>query len=181
MELIDHWPWEPRPDYTKLLAALRRQGDPGYVPFLELFADVEMIAAVVGGPVTPKSEQIANRSALEGAIEQKVKFWHRLGYYAICQGVPLDLEFNQLEAGDTASLPRDQRHWMNEERGLITNWEDFERYAWPTSAEANLYAMEYMACLRVWASLPSSPGRSSRLHGSWDIRPWRWRSMTSPT
>ncbi len=31
-------PWVPGPDYTHLLRVLRRQGDPGNVPFLELFA-----------------------------------------------------------------------------------------------------------------------------------------------
>jgi uroporphyrinogen decarboxylase len=167
MELIDRWPWKPRPDATKLLAALRRQGDPGYVPFLELFADAEVMAAVVGGPVIPKEVQIADRSALEQALDQKVQFWHRLGYDAIWQGARLELGLNQLEAGDTASLPRDRRRWMNEGEGVITSWEDFELYPWPTSADADLYAVEYMA-----RRLPEGMGILAQISGG--LEPVTW-------
>jgi uroporphyrinogen decarboxylase len=167
MAFIDDWPWKSQPDYTRLLAALHRQGKPGYVPFLELFADREVIAAFVGGRATTESEQRLNRSALEEAIQQKVRFWHCLGYDAIWQGAPLDLEFNQLEAGDTASLPHDRRRWMNEGSNLITSWEDFERYPWPTSADADLYAMEYMA-----RYLPEGMGIIAQISGA--LEPVTW-------
>ena len=167
MPLIDRWPYKPHPDYTKLLAALRRQGDPAYVPFLELFADPEIIAAVVGGQVTHKPEQIVYRPALERAIEQKVQFWHRLGYDAIWQGASLQLKFNKFETEDTATLPRDRRQWMSEGQGPITNWEDFERYPWPTSADADLYAIEHMA-----RCLPEGMGTMALISGA--LEPVTW-------
>ena len=167
MPLIDLWPWKPLPDYTKLLAALRRQGDPAYVPFLELFADPEVVAAFVGGPATHKPEQIVHRPMLERAIEQRVQFWYRLGYDAVWQGSSLQLKFNKFEIDDTASLPRERRQWMSEGQGPITNWEDFERYPWPTSADANLYAMEYMA-----SCLPEGMGIIAQISGG--LEPVTW-------
>ena len=63
------WPWKPNPDYNRLLKALRRQGDPGYVPFLELFADPEVIAAVLGEPVIPQGAETA-----EKGHDQRIRF-----------------------------------------------------------------------------------------------------------
>ncbi|UCC63849.1 MAG: uroporphyrinogen-III decarboxylase-like protein [Anaerolineae bacterium] len=142
---IENWPWQPNPDYTRLLKALRRQGDPGYVPFLELFADWEIIAALLDEPLVPSDAQKMDRGALEKGLDQKIRFWHRLGYDAFWQGAILELPQTRLEADDTASLPRDKRHWVDEQAGVITGWADFERYPWPSASDADLYPMEYVA------------------------------------
>ena len=140
------WPWKPKPDYTRLVRALRRQGDPGDVRFLELFADREVIAAALGEPTIPAVAERADRGALERALDQKIRFWHRLGYDAFWQGATLELpDVLRLETGDTAPLPRDRRQWVDERAGAITNWADFERYPWPRAADADLYPLEYVA------------------------------------
>jgi deoxyribose-phosphate aldolase len=41
------WPWEPNADYTRLLSALRRRGNPCFVPFLELFAGAQELDMVM--------------------------------------------------------------------------------------------------------------------------------------
>ena len=84
MKLHD-WPWKPNPDYTRLLRALQRRGDPRWVPFLELFADPEAIAAVLDEPALPREVWKADREALERMLDQKTRFWHRLGYDAFWQ------------------------------------------------------------------------------------------------
>jgi len=142
---IENWPWQPNPDYIRLLRALRRQGDPGHVPFLELFADWEIIAALLDEPLVPSDAQKVDRGALEKGLDQKIRFWHRLGYDAFWQGAILELPQTRLEADDTASLPRDKRRWVDEQAGVITDWADFERYPWPSASDADLYPMEYVA------------------------------------
>jgi uroporphyrinogen decarboxylase len=143
---IRNWPWEPNPDHTRLLKALRRRGDPYHVPFLELFADREVIAAVLDEQVIPREAEKTDREVLERALDQKIRFWYHLGYDAFWQGAILELpEMLRLESGDTASLPRDKRRWVDEKAGIITNWADFERYPWPRAADADLYPMEYVA------------------------------------
>jgi uroporphyrinogen decarboxylase len=151
--MIHNWPWKPDPDYERLLKALRRQGDPHRVPFLELFADREVIAAALGEPViageteqTPEGGTRVNQEALDKLLDQKIRFWHRLGYDAFWQGAILELpNMLTLESDDTAALPRDKRSWVDERAGTITNWADFERYPWPRPADADLYPMEYVA------------------------------------
>ena len=145
MEFSD-WPWKPDPDYTRLLKTLRRQGDPGYVPFLELFADREVIAAALDQPVVPSQAEKTDREALEKALDQKIRFWHCLGYDAFWQGAILELpDMLQLELDDTASLSKGKRSWVDEKAGVITTWAEFERYPWPSVADADLYPLEYVA------------------------------------
>ena len=140
------WPWKPDPDYTRLLRALRRQGDPNHVPFLELFADREVIAAALGERVTSGEAERADREVLEKALDQKIHFWHHLGYDAFWQGAILELpDMLRLDLDDTAALPRERRSWVDEKAGTITNWTDFERYPWPRTADADLYPLEYVA------------------------------------
>jgi len=143
---MNTWPWRPNPDYTRLLKAIRRQGDPNVAPFLELFADPEVIAAFLDEPAIPSDAQKSDREALEVALDQKIRFWHQLGYDAFWQGPLLELpDLLRLESQDTALLPRDKRKWVDERAGTITNWADFERYPWPRTADADLYPLEYVA------------------------------------
>jgi len=145
--MLRDWPWKPKPDYTRLLKALRRQGDPHYVPFLELFADPEMIAAILGEPVIPRQmqRQVRDLDTLERALIQKIRFWHSLGYDAFWQAAILELPQVRLDAEDTAPLPHDKRQWVDEKAGVITSWADFEAYAWPRASDASLYPLEYIA------------------------------------
>ena len=48
---------KPRPDFERLRKVLLRQGQPDRLPFIELFADREIMEAVIGEkiPVPPSS------------------------------------------------------------------------------------------------------------------------------
>src|SRR3990170_4728402 len=83
---ILNWRWKPEPDYSRLLNTLHRQGDPQRVPFLELFADPEIILEALGEPIIPLETQKADRTALERSLDQKIAFWFDLGYDAFWQG-----------------------------------------------------------------------------------------------
>jgi uroporphyrinogen decarboxylase len=138
------FPWKPQPDYHRLVDTLRRRGDPRRVPFLELFADPEIIAALAGGPVISKHAQISDHQAQEAALDQKVRFWHLLGYDALWMGAILPLpDTFQMRASDTADLSRGERTWVDENAGKITSWRDFDVYPWPSAADADLHPLEY--------------------------------------
>jgi uroporphyrinogen decarboxylase len=142
---VQNWPWKPRPDYTRLLRALRREGDSNYVPFLELFADAEVIAALLDEPLIPSEVQIEDRKTSEKLLDQKIRFWYELGYDALWDWPILDLTFKYLDSDDTAGIPRKTRRWIDERAGIITSWADFERYPWPRAADADMRRMEYVA------------------------------------
>jgi uroporphyrinogen decarboxylase len=137
---------KPQPDYRRLLATLRREGDLRRVPFLELFADPEIIAAITGEPVISNEAQDSDRQLHRAALDQKVRFWHQLGYDALWMGPILKLpDMFQLQAFDTAFLSRGRRTWVDENAGRITTWRDFDAYPWPSAADADLYPLEYAA------------------------------------
>ena len=139
-------PWKPDPDYNRLLNALRRQGDPDRIVWLELFADPEIMAAILEEPSLPTKDKIKDRDTLNRWIDQRIKFWYQLGYDAFWHGPTLTLPgLHSLEAGDSAALSRGIRSWVNEKSGMITSWETFERYPWPSFADADFYPLEYAA------------------------------------
>ena len=82
-------PWKPDPDYHRLLNALRRQGDPERVCWLELFADREIIGAILKETPLPTQDKIKDLETLNKSIDQKIRFWYQLGYDAPWHGLNL--------------------------------------------------------------------------------------------
>jgi len=143
--ILSHWPWQPDPDYTRLEKALRRQGDPTHVPFLELFADQEFIAAALGEPILRYDVSGAEHDVMAAQVDQKIRFWYDLGYDAFWLEPAVAMSWPDQEADDTADKTRGQRNWMDEKVGLITSWEDFERYPWPRPEDIDYFPLEYAA------------------------------------
>ena len=74
-----------------------------------------------------------------------IEFYHTLGYdYVRGFAVGGELDYSRLEADDTAALPRAQRQWARESDGVITSWEDYERYPWPSSEDVDYWMLEYL-------------------------------------
>ncbi|NIM94028.1 MAG: uroporphyrinogen-III decarboxylase-like protein [Anaerolineales bacterium] len=158
---LQNWPWKIEPDYTRLLNAINREGDTSYVPFLEIFADPEFIAAALEEPVVLHKLEDGTREEKEAMLDQKLRFWHRLGYDAFWEGAELTLpELLQLSSNDTANYSRGTRKWADERAGAITNWEEFERYPWPSAMDADYHLMEYMG-----SQLPEGMGLLARIGG----------------
>lgn len=150
LALIDDWPWRPNPDYTRLMRTLKGEGDPQHVPFLELGFDLEVVSFVLGEPAlgrhwTDQSGGEVDLDLVNKMLDQSIRFRYLLGYDVCQTGIALPLPdlFTQ-QSTDTAGLVRDQRHWVDEKRGVITSWEDFERYPWPDPSHANPYLLEYV-------------------------------------
>ncbi len=142
-------PWKPDPDFHRLLNALNRQGDPERVVWLELFADPEIMGAILEETPFPTRDKIKDRETLRWWMDQKIQFWYQLGYDAFGMGPNLTFPgMISLEARDSAALSRGNRTWVNENAGMITNWEEFENYPWPLFTDVDFYPFEYAArCL----------------------------------
>lgn len=142
MPTLIEWPWKANPDYTRTERALRRQGDSHFVPMMEIATDPEVIAVVLSESVIPEGDDLEARHA---ALDRRIRFSHRLGFDVLCQGAELPLpRLLSLETDDTAALPRATRQWADEKCGAITNWDEFDHYPWPNSADANYEPMEYL-------------------------------------
>ena len=102
------------------------------MPFLELFANPEIIAAIAGGPVIYKQEQVSDRRVQEAALDQKVRFWHELGYDALWMGANLQLPISSsCRPATQRSFSREKRTWVDENAGRIMSWQEFDSYPWP--------------------------------------------------
>ncbi|MEM5774839.1 MAG: uroporphyrinogen decarboxylase family protein [Anaerolineaceae bacterium] len=139
------WP-DRKADFSQLLAVCRRE-IPERLPFIELFADPEVIGAVLGETYIPYNRQ--DRQQCQAGQLQRIRFCRKVGWDFVWQPVNMDFYQVQLSADDTAALPRSQRRWVDESHGVIQTWQDFEQYRWPQWASHNDADFEFMA-----ASLP---------------------------
>ncbi len=138
------WP-RARPDFARLLRVLRRDGLPDRVPFIELFADPEVIAAVLDEPVAPLPATASDREAYAARLDQRIRFCRRVGFDFVWAGTHPPLAMSRLQADDTAELSRVKRGWVNESEGVIGSMADFEAYPWPRPEDVDYFELEYVA------------------------------------
>ncbi len=119
-----------RIDIEGLLRNLRRQGTPPRVFFMELFYDGE-----IGQAVDRRFGVTAglDASAPDFAYRQMIAWQRFLGYETVRTSLLALPTGTTAQAADTTGgeQARASRSWINEHRGLIASWEDFERYPWP--------------------------------------------------
>lgn len=153
-------PFAPDPDINRLLAVLHRSGLPDRVPFFELLADAVLIEAVLGEPLTPAG--LEGEDAFRATAKNEIRFWHGMGYDYYCVrgdfGWPRRIT---AEADDTAAISKGHRTWVQQEGGVITNREQFEKYPWPPPVPANRFAhVPWLA-----SQLPDGMGLTFRISG----------------
>lgn len=130
------------PDYQELLRCIRREQTPSRVHFIELFLDQEIQSAV------------CERYGLEDGLDRSDTFFNEkrqiaiqsfLGYdYVRCSLEGIDLPLDRRITEDTALLTRGVgREFIDEHRGPITTWEEFEKYPWPDPSKASTRALEW--------------------------------------
>jgi len=130
-------------NYEGFLDCMARKGTPGRVHHAELFIDQEIQQGVV------------ERFALAEGLDKSdphfddwlyIKLQRFLGYdciRAMPEGVTLKYTLSVTE--DTVEeTPREAgRSWMEEHKGPITSWEDFEKYPWPDLAKVTTEKLEW--------------------------------------
>lgn len=130
------------PDWQAFVRCILRQGTPERVHHIELFLDPEV------------QDEIDKRYGLsEGLdpadpffpLQRQIRIQRFLGYdYVRCGLDGFDMPLKRMTIQDTAILERDGgRRFMEEHKGPITNWEEFERYPWPDPADWSTETLEW--------------------------------------
>lgn len=119
---------KPEPDFGRFLRAVRRQGEPDRVPFVELGVDAEVMEAVLEEPAA--------------SAEAQVRFWHALGYDCASMKAKIPWTRRRDRAADTADLPHAQREWMTAHSAVIASRADFERFHWPRPRDVDYRDIE---------------------------------------
>ena len=133
---------KPRPDFSRLRTVLERAGEPDRVPFIELFADPEVISAVTGGEVVdpePTERELRERNLL-----LTIRFWHECGYDYVPMWPTVRLPIKRTASGDTAPTTHREREWQDESQGIINSWADFDSYPWPRPEEIDYFNLEFV-------------------------------------
>ena len=114
----------PAPDFDRLRRSLMREGCPDRLTAMELFADVEIMQAVLG------------REARGWQKTDYIDFQLRMGYdylnaqARLPEGVFISHEIDEENPDSLAA----KRLFQDEQSGPIQSWEDLERFNWPTLA-----------------------------------------------
>ena len=130
------------PDWEGLLGTIRREGTPARVHHIELFLDPEVQEAIcqrygIGADLDPSDPAYA--------WKKYVAAYRFLGYDFVrlgVEGIEMPMHYGAVE--DTAGLQRGAgRQFIDENRGPITNWEEFEQYPWPDPANISSRTLEW--------------------------------------
>jgi len=121
---------EPKPDFERYMTALNCQ-EPDRVPLGEWHVDGLPMENYLGRKIT--------------TLEDQIEFWHTSGYDYMTtssgilepvrapEGMTIKGDAVRTEYGDGR-----EREWAHEHEGVITNWETFEKYSWPSVDDFDL-------------------------------------------
>lgn len=130
------------PDWEALVRCIRREGTPRRVHFIELFLDAEVQEAICR-----RYDLLADLDPADPYFDLKrqVAIQRFLGYdYVRCGVENLEMPLTRARIDDTADLQRaGGRAYMEEHRGPITSWAEFEAYPWPDPQKATTRALAW--------------------------------------
>ena len=121
---------DPKPDFERYLKTLHCE-EPDRVPLGDWHVDRLPMKAFMGRPIE--------------TIKDAVDFWYTAGfdYVTASSGIlePVRAPEGMISAASRVYSEYGdevEREWAQEGRGLITNWDEFEQYSWPSVDDFDL-------------------------------------------
>lgn len=122
---------KPSPDFESFEKVLRGEKKPERAYLVELYVDEEVVRFVTENILGRKWVSLTEETK-EEYWKQWISFYYSMGY----DFVPLPAfwinlpSFKGRETTDTASPSGGRRTWAEEGRGIITSWEELEKFPW---------------------------------------------------
>ncbi len=88
---------------------------------------------------------ISDKQSREAHWNNLIEFCYRMGYDYINVSARYNFISKHRYKEDTAELSKGDRAWMEETKGLIENWEDFQNYPWPKLEDVNFFPLEHIS------------------------------------
>lgn len=157
----------PKPNAQEFVDVLMGRVPQYRTPLVEYIVDDFVMRPIVTDLlgrewVTPTGD----RKSLKAYLDNLIEFWYRMGYDFVRLEIGLPFHERRLFAPDPAS--NRQRAWVDEHQGVISNWDDFERYPWPRVEDFDFFPLEYInEHLPEGMGLISSHGGGIFEHLSW--------------
>jgi len=143
------------PDFDEFVRVILRQAEPaaGRVPLSEFGIDGMVMQEIQGPPGAEGPDAWAAWT---------VKFWRDMGFDYLSQGADVSFPHGSRITDDTAQLSHGTRGWVEEAKGPIGSWEEFERYPWPKVTDEVFAGFERMARhlpegMKLVATIPGGP------------------------
>ncbi|MCD6156288.1 MAG: hypothetical protein J7J32_04540 [Candidatus Atribacteria bacterium] len=147
--MFDFLKRKPHPDFEEFKSVIQGKKIPKKVHQVELLIDREIMVYI--------SQNYLNEQPVPFAPENKRAFfkwytnwWYRLGYDYV--GIIDDPNITGLSflskkriTTDTAQLSKEKREWIEEGKGIIQSWEDFESYPWPEIEQIDFSFLDLLA------------------------------------
>jgi len=129
-------------NYEGLIKNLRRQGTPDRVYNLELMIDRE-IEDIIDKRFSITSDLNANSADFE--YKRRIAIQRFLGYdYVDITLLNLTPNvWNKTQDTTSGEQGKKDRMWLEEHKGRISTWEEFEKYPWPALMESSLKSLEW--------------------------------------
>lgn len=135
--MFDHIPiHHPAPDYKTFIDHLMGRNRQFVTPLVEYNIDDSHLKRITielfSRPWTAGSSQ----TQMEFYLDNYIQLWFRLGYDFVRFERSLPFEEKRIDGR--------VRSWVNQHKGAIQNWQDFEQYQWPKVSEFDFSAYEYI-------------------------------------
>jgi len=137
------------PNFEELKNILKGERKPEKVYFVELIVDSEVMKFITENIMAEKwvspPDILTKKSTVKGEFsfdervkklwKQHINFYYRMGYDYVPGEVLWSLISSMYSpkariCDDTAILSRGKRNWVEEGKGIITSWQDFEKFPW---------------------------------------------------
>ncbi|MBN1900354.1 hypothetical protein JW926_03400 [Candidatus Sumerlaeota bacterium] len=92
----------------------------------------------------PWVDYLSDRDSQKAYLDNFIEFWYRLGYDVVRFEIALPFPFHHVETGDVGTPSSGTRSWLDEHKGAISSWEDFEKYPWPEVETFDFFPYEYL-------------------------------------
>lgn len=136
----------PKPDIDRFIRVIKGEEIPKKPPFVELFLDGEVYREIAVNFLDREWVEPRDRGSLKAYWDNIVYVQYKMGYDYVRVSGGLDFPGKSRIGEDTAGeLSRGKRVWVEEGVGVISSWEDYEKYPWPDPQKADLSAYEHVA------------------------------------
>ena len=150
----------PKPDIENFISSLLGKIEPDRPPLVEYLIDNALMKPIIENMLgrkwveTPDIEEYMggqmdfskeNIEVVNEWLDNQIAFWYHMGYDFIRFEASLPLPAISNVIPDTAKGNENKnRAWQSETEGVITNWEDFEKYPWPKVSDKDFYIHNYI-------------------------------------
>ncbi len=135
----------PKPNIETFCKTIKREIIPSRPPLVELIIDEAIMKYLMKQKAGVKwiDAVSGDMNSERGNIKSIIGFWYRFGYDYVRLSGGLDFLGKKRIASDTSSLSKGQRSWSEEGKGVITSWDEFEKYPWPSLDNVDLWRYEF--------------------------------------